>query len=169
MAFRRSVFVDVGGFREGIGRVGKIPLGCEETELSIRARAAGYTIWFRADAVVDHLVPASRTTPRYFLARCMGEGMSKAIVSSMVGRQEGLHSERSYVTRTLPAGVIRSLGTVLSGPQRAGAIGRQVAMVAGVIAAVIGFARGLFRRAHGTTVDATSAAPRIADRTAVVA
>jgi GT2 family glycosyltransferase len=164
MAFRRSVFVDVGGFSDGLGRIGKAPLGCEETELSIRARAAGHTIWFRADAVVDHLVPSSRTTARYFLVRCMAEGMSKAIVSSMVGRQAGLQSERSYVTRTLPSGVIRSLGTVLSGPQRAGAIGPPVAMVAGVIAAVIGFARGVFRRSHGMTLDATIAAPRIADR-----
>ena len=40
MAFRRSVLEGVGGFTDGIGRVGRTPLGCEETELSIRARAA---------------------------------------------------------------------------------------------------------------------------------
>jgi GT2 family glycosyltransferase len=166
MAFRRSVFVEVGGFSDGLGRIGKTPLGCEETELSIRARAAGYTIWFRADAVVDHLVPSSRTTVRYFLARCMSEGMSKAVVSSLVGAQEGLQSERSYVSRTLPSGVMRSLGAAVSGPQRAGAIGRSVATVAGVIAAVLGFGRGVGRRSHRTT---TMTAPTIAHRAAVSA
>src|SRR6266487_5790170 len=34
---RREVFETVGGFRDGIGRIGKRPLGGEETELCIRA------------------------------------------------------------------------------------------------------------------------------------
>ena len=38
MSFRREVFERVGGFAEDIGRIGKNPLGCEETELCIRAR-----------------------------------------------------------------------------------------------------------------------------------
>jgi cellulose synthase/poly-beta-1,6-N-acetylglucosamine synthase-like glycosyltransferase len=151
MAFRRSVFNDVGGFREGIGRVGTLPLGCEETELSIRARAAGYTIWFQADAIVDHLVPASRSTAQYFLTRCVAEGRSKAVVSAMVGPQQGLQSERAYVSRTLPAGVKRSLGAALAGPQRAGALGRSLAIVAGLLATAIGFVHGALRRAHRTT------------------
>ena len=40
MSFRREVFERVGGFAEDIGRIGKNPLGCEETELCIRARQA---------------------------------------------------------------------------------------------------------------------------------
>ncbi len=38
MAFRREVFDNVGGFRNGIGRVGMRPVGCEETEFCIRVR-----------------------------------------------------------------------------------------------------------------------------------
>src|SRR5688572_30210695 len=38
MSFRREVFSSVGGFRNGIGRIGTLPVGCEETELCIRAR-----------------------------------------------------------------------------------------------------------------------------------
>ena len=40
MSFRREVFERIGGFAEEIGRIGKNPLGCEETELCIRARQA---------------------------------------------------------------------------------------------------------------------------------
>jgi glycosyltransferase involved in cell wall biosynthesis len=36
MVLRREVFDEVGGFTSGIGRIGKVPLGCEETELCIR-------------------------------------------------------------------------------------------------------------------------------------
>jgi len=38
MAFRAALVREVGGFREGIGRVGTRPTGCEETELCIRLR-----------------------------------------------------------------------------------------------------------------------------------
>src|SRR5207247_3975777 len=40
MSLRRSVVGRVGGFRNGMGRVGLLPVGCEETELCIRARQA---------------------------------------------------------------------------------------------------------------------------------
>jgi glycosyltransferase involved in cell wall biosynthesis len=39
MALRRDIFTSVGGFTSGIGRIGKVPLGCEETELCIRYSA----------------------------------------------------------------------------------------------------------------------------------
>ena len=38
MTIRREVFYSVGGFINAIGRVGTRPVGCEETELCIRAR-----------------------------------------------------------------------------------------------------------------------------------
>ncbi|HET7094259.1 MAG TPA: glycosyltransferase family 2 protein, partial [Thermomicrobiales bacterium] len=38
MSFRRCVLEAVGGFRSGIGRIGALPVGCEETELCIRGR-----------------------------------------------------------------------------------------------------------------------------------
>ena len=36
MSFRREPVAALGGFVSGIGRIGRIPLGCEETELCIR-------------------------------------------------------------------------------------------------------------------------------------
>ncbi len=70
----------VGGFKDGIGRVGRTPLGCEETELSIRARAAtGGRIVQMPDAKVEHRVSADRTRWLYFRRRCWAEGLSKAV------------------------------------------------------------------------------------------
>ena len=40
MSFRRDMVVEIGGFSPGLGRIGSVPLGCEETELSLRLAAS---------------------------------------------------------------------------------------------------------------------------------
>jgi glycosyltransferase involved in cell wall biosynthesis len=111
MSFRREVFDLVGGFTEGLGRLGARPLGCEETELAIRIRQRrpGVSLRYDPSAVVYHRVPLQRARWRYFRARCFAEGLSKAAVSSLVGAQDGLASERHYVRRVLPRAVLRGL------------------------------------------------------------
>src|SRR5205823_6496409 len=111
MSFRRDALERVGGFRPGLGRVGRRPVGCEETELCIRTRQTipGSRLVFEPAARVRHVVPADRTTSRYFASRCLAEGISKARVSSVTGRQEALSTERGFVLRTLPRGVARGL------------------------------------------------------------
>jgi GT2 family glycosyltransferase len=109
--FRREVFEVVGGFRSGIGRAGKRPLGCEETELCIRARQHWPQKVFLYDpqARIHHRIPSNRATLRYFRSRCYAEGMSKALVARYVGSRDALASERTYTFRTLPLGVISGL------------------------------------------------------------
>lgn len=149
MAFRRAACADAGGFSHGIGRVGKTPLGCEETELSIRVRAAndGATILQVPGAAVDHLVTAERVEWEYFRRRCWAEGLSKALVTDSVGHDAGLASERTYATRTLPLGVVRGVRDALRGDlhglRRAGAI------VAGLAITTAGFVRGTVARRRG--------------------
>ena len=110
MAFRRSAVLDAGGFTQGIGRSGSVPLGCEETELAIRARArTGGEIVQLPRCVVEHRVPVRRTSFVYFRRRCYAEGLSKALVARYVGSDRALASERGYVARTLPRGVVRSV------------------------------------------------------------
>lgn len=109
--YRREVFEVVGGFRNGIGRVGKRPLGGEETELCIRARHRWpeKNFLFDPQARIHHHVPSGRATLRYFRSRCYSEGLSKAMIARHVGVKDSLSSERSYTLRTLPLGVIRGL------------------------------------------------------------
>jgi GT2 family glycosyltransferase len=117
MSFRRAVFDAVGGFDTGTGRIGRDAAGCEETEFSIRATEGtpGARIVLEPAALCRHAVPADRLTRRYFRRRCIAEGRSKAVVSSLAGPGPALASERVYVRRTLPAGVLRGLRDVVSG------------------------------------------------------
>jgi GT2 family glycosyltransferase len=111
MSFRREISDVNGGFRDGIGRIGSKPVGCEETEYCIRAsqRFPQKHFLYHPAAKVYHYVPENRGTWGYFRSRCYAEGQSKALIGRYVGRGSGLSTETSYATRTLPLGVLRAL------------------------------------------------------------
>jgi glucosyl-dolichyl phosphate glucuronosyltransferase len=117
MAFRREAFELAGRFSTVVGRIGATPTGCEETELCIRLRHArpSARIAYLPDVAVQHRVTEDRLSLRYFFRRCIGEGLSKARVSRLVGANDGLSSERTYVRSTLPRGVRRELRRGLRG------------------------------------------------------
>jgi glycosyltransferase involved in cell wall biosynthesis len=142
MAIRRSVFTEVGGFSSGLGRIGLIPLGCEETELCIRytKRFPDTRFVLTREAVVHHRVPASRLTWRYFWTRCWAEGLSKAAVSSLVGPGRGLAAERRHVMTSLPRELARSLMMLRRDPRTAAT--RSALIVAGSLCAAAGLLRG---------------------------
>lgn len=163
MAFRRGVLSSVGGFTNGIGRASGGALGCEETEFAIRAVAAtGGRVVLRQSAVVDHVVEAERTRFRYFVRRCWDEGRSKAMVSGRVGTDAALASERTYVARTLPAGVLRGMRAALLGDPSG--IARAAAIIVGLAVTSAGYAAGSSssigrRRPPGKGTAATPVAP----------
>ncbi len=146
MSLRRDVFAEVGGFRPGIGRVGTLPVGCEETELCIRVRQRwpqGELVYVPT-AIVRHSVPQGRATWGYFRSRCYAEGISKALVTQFVGAQDGLSSERAYTLRTLPAGVLKGLAAALRG--HGGGLGRATVIAAGLALTATGYGRGRLAR-----------------------
>ncbi len=114
MALRRGVFTLVGGFSEGLGRVGSTTLGCEETELCIRynIRRPEDSFVLVRDAVVSLRIPQARCTWRYFLRRCWAEGLSKAAVTSLVGKNAGLSAERRHVAKVIPLEVLGATTSV---------------------------------------------------------
>ncbi|WP_231750837.1 glycosyltransferase family 2 protein [Mycobacterium sp. NAZ190054] len=107
MAVRRTELAGIGGFCDGLGRVGSLPAGCEETMMGIELarRDPQARIIRRTGFAVSHAVPADRATLRYFARRCFHEGRSKATLSRLCGRGAALRSERAYTTRTLPSGL----------------------------------------------------------------
>jgi GT2 family glycosyltransferase len=143
MAFRREVFETVGGFRSGIGRVGKYPVGCEETELCIRARQhwPGKIILYQLQAGVFHSVPGNRTSWHYFCARCYAEGLSKVIVARYVGIKDALASEYTYTIQALPRGVIYNLKDALLYHDLTG-FARAAAIVVGLVVTAAGYLTG---------------------------
>ncbi|WP_295652643.1 glycosyltransferase [uncultured Dietzia sp.] len=129
MALRRQVVNSAGGFDTALGRTNSGAAGCEETELCIRVaeRHPRGLFLHEPAARVRHHVPDSRSTFAYFWSRCFAEGASKRLVTRRAGAGAGLASEYTYVTRTLPAGVVRNLARALRGDAwgafRAAAIG----------------------------------------------
>jgi glucosyl-dolichyl phosphate glucuronosyltransferase len=140
MSVRREVFARVGGFAEDLGRIGRNPLGCEETELCIRARQsyerAGekIRIVFEPAAAVDHRVSPDRVEWAYLRRRSWAEGLSKAAVSSLVGSDDALSTERSYVARVLPIAVFREL--------KEGRVSSAAAVVTALACTTAGYVRG---------------------------
>jgi glycosyltransferase involved in cell wall biosynthesis/GT2 family glycosyltransferase len=166
MSFRRAPLVEVGGFSHDLGRVGSLPVGCEETDLSIRVhqRWPEAEILYDPDARVEHVVPATRGTVRYFVDRCRAEGRSKAVLTGMVGSDDGLSSERSYVRRTLPLGVLRGFRDALRG--EAGGLGRATMIFLGLAATSVDYLRvrsGLAKpdRTEDAHPSANGAGPRV--------
>ena len=141
MSYRMEVFRRVGGFSEHLGRVGKIPLGCEETELCIRARRLfpGGNIVFEPAALVSHHVSPDRLTWGYLRRRCYAEGLSKAAVARMVGQDQALENERHYVTHVLPAGALRQLAALRKG--RVSAVAGAGAIMLGLGVTCVGYLR----------------------------
>jgi glucosyl-dolichyl phosphate glucuronosyltransferase len=142
MCWRRDVFSTVGGFRDGIGRIGNIPLGCEETELCIRARQKWpeRIFLYEPKSQIFHHIPSQRVNLKYFLSRCYAEGISKSYITHIVGKGDGLSSERTYTFRVLPAGVLKGLADGFHGDLPGFA--RAFCIVAGFSATVFGFAAG---------------------------
>ncbi len=144
MSLRRAVFDEVGGFDPSVGRVGANPVGCEETELCIRAvaRWPGSRIVHEPRARVHHTVPADRGTWRYFRRRCLAEGRSKAQVTRLAGAGAGLAAERRYTAHVLPAGIVSRVRKAVAS-QRLAPLGAAGAIVMGLSFTGIGYLVGL--------------------------
>jgi glucosyl-dolichyl phosphate glucuronosyltransferase len=143
MSLRRYVFQEVGMFRTQMGHQGAKAFGNEETELCIRIhQKLPKTVFIHEPKVaVQHNVPASRSTFKYFCSRCYWEGQSKARTTQIAGTNDGLSSERKYTFQTLPLGVLRGLADpILRRDIWGGA--RAAAIVVGLSVTVLGFLVG---------------------------
>jgi glucosyl-dolichyl phosphate glucuronosyltransferase len=140
---RREVFDIVGGFRNGLGRIGNRPMGGEETELCIRATQHWPERFFLCDphARIHHHIAVSRASWRYFMARCYAEGLSKAAISSFVGTKKSLVSERAYVLLMLPRGVLRGLADSVLRLDASGLL-RATAIISGLSTTTLGYLVG---------------------------
>lgn len=142
MAIRVDALHAIGGFRSGIGRVGARPVGGEETDVCIRLlRARPETlVVFEPCARIGHHIPASRTTLRYFVARCYHEGISKAQLAAYSGASRALSEERRYVRHVVPDAVSRGVQAAFRGDVASG-LGQAGAVVTGVGLFGVGYVR----------------------------
>jgi len=143
MSFRADVLNRVGGFNPDLGRQDAQPLGCEETELCIRAviGAPGSRVVYEPAAVVHHHVPRERGTLKYMFSRSWSEGLSKARVSRLVGHKRALGPERRYVRQVLPRAVFAGIRDAVRGNDLAG-LGRSAMVMAVLATTALGYVRG---------------------------
>lgn len=141
MAVRRAALEEVGGFDPGLGRIGTLPVGCEETELFIRIRRSrpGALVLRDTRARVRHHVPPARRTVRYFVRRCWHEGRSKAALVARTGAGDGLSAERRQL-HLLASAVLRELkGLPYAAP---GGLSRALMIVLGTLVTGLGYVTG---------------------------
>ena len=142
MSFRREVLDRLGGFSAGLGRVGALPLGCEETELCLRAsqlHPEGVLLYEPA-ASVSHRVRARRASWAYLRSRCYAEGLSKATVAKLAGSRRALASERAYMRSVIPRALVMALTGAARG-RRAG-LATALALIGAVVITGTGYTVG---------------------------
>ncbi len=141
--YRREMFERVGGFRTDMGRIGTLPMGCEETELCIRASQywPQKIFLYEPRAKIHHHIPSARATWRYFRSRCFAEGLSKARVSQYVGAKDGLATERNYIVQMLFRAVTRGMIRGIAHFDRA-EFARAGVVIVGLAVTTFGYARG---------------------------
>ena len=108
MSFRREVIESVGYFSTAVGRLNKVPLGCEETEYCVRVKQnyPNNKIVYEPRAIVYHKVAKQRERIKYVINRSYGEGISKKQVRKTFSKENVLASENNYLIfllqQTLP-------------------------------------------------------------------
>ena len=128
ISFDRESFLNVGGFREDLGKNQDNPLQGEEAEICTRIDGE---FWYNPDALVEHRVDPGQLEPGYLLRRAFWQGYSKAALA------EGAEDESSFL-RTL---FLRSLPRRLKKPTLTHLV--QVVVLLGLTAGVgFGFVYG---------------------------
>jgi len=97
-SFRKEVFQHIGCFDTSLGRIGSALLGNEDTEIQQRIHQTGRHVYYTAEAIVYHHVPAARMTREYFDNRSKGTDISQAILTL---RSQGKHDEIDAFTVSL--------------------------------------------------------------------
>lgn len=129
-------------------------LRCDDTEFCIRLAQVmpDRILLYEPCAQVFHHVTPARARWNYFRRRCYTEGMAKAMIARLVGRRDGLASERRYAIRALPQGIARSLRETIHGDLTG--LGRAAAIAAGLFITASGYLAGIVgqcvadRRSH---------------------
>ena len=78
-AFPKWIFAQLGPFHTALDRAAGNYFSGGDSEMIRRVRAAGLEVWFSPAAVVQHQMPASRTTFRYAARHAFDSARSRVI------------------------------------------------------------------------------------------
>ena len=98
VAYRRSVFDQIGLFNVELGRKGNSLIGAEEKDLFDRMGSQGMKFYYLPNAILYHIIPERKLTEDYFNRLSLGIGQSERYRTKNV-------SERKYRKRLLQEAV----------------------------------------------------------------
>lgn len=140
MAVRVEAVRAVGGFRDGIGRIGgeAVLLSGEESALRIDLAGAGWRTLYQPEAVADHLVPASRLDKDWFRRRLAWQAVSRAItVPEKAAREAHLWRDAFRPDRLSHWRRRRMVGRLLRDDVPDEAFGAQLRAIHGMVTALV--------------------------------
>ena len=93
MTFRRQVFESFGGFNASLGRIGHgTLLSNEETQLL--GKLPSGSVFYTADATVDHLIPPERMVQAWFRKRVYWQAISDLLAGIGTSDEAAFHFEK---------------------------------------------------------------------------
>jgi glycosyltransferase involved in cell wall biosynthesis len=86
---RRAALEETGWIQTPLlaDRIGPRLVSGGDTEIGIRISASGWDLWYTPDCIIDHLIPARRTSPSYLNRLAFGLGVSQVLVDSLVWKK----------------------------------------------------------------------------------
>ena len=120
LSFRRDVFLELGGFREHMGKRGSNDLQGGETELCARLREVTDSgVLYTPEAVVAHKVFEHRTELGWLVRRAFWQGYSKRTIEQLVS-YEALTEEGRFLQQLLAKSVPRRVAQLIRHPDLPG-------------------------------------------------
>ena len=148
ISFRKEVFEKLGGFSENVGRIADKPIQGHESEICIRMREEfDRGVIYTENAVVNHKVYAYRTESRWLLERCFWQGVSKQVMSKLVG--DATDTETEFLKLLVTTYTPRRLQELIREPSTE-KVSQLVALYIFTFVVGIGFVYGLFVRGRMT-------------------
>ncbi len=144
VSYRRSVFLDVGGYDVNTGRKGDQHIQAHEAPVGIRIREQyGKGVVYVQDAVVHHKLFAYRGEFRWLVFRSFWQGFSKRVMEMLYPGAQGNESAflKDLFARALPSRVKRAISERSTTP-----IQEAIAIVLFTGAVGLGYLYGLTKR-----------------------
>jgi len=144
VSYRRSVFLDVGGYDVNTGRKGDRHIQAHEAPVGIRIREQyGKGVVYVEDAVVHHKLFAYRGEFRWLVFRSFWQGFSKRVMEILYPGAQGNESAflKDLFVRALPLRVKRAVDERSTEPMQ-----EAIAIVVFTAAVGLGYLYGLTKR-----------------------
>ena len=105
VAYRRSVFDQIGLFNVELGRKGNSLIGAEEKDLFDRMGSQGMKFYYLPNAILYHIIPERKLTEDYFNRLSLGIGQSERYRTKTI-------SEKKYYRRLVQE-FVKWCGTII--------------------------------------------------------